>query len=231
MHGLTGKKVHQMDHVPYFPRPFIKTEKSCLPLFRRQQHSFLSFLILPIYSTAKRVKESLSLVPSMILYCDNENYLTSLQAVRERCFKVQQIANKNQLNYFDVDINKMDDVVQFVVSLIKRDYNANPAKMPTHGQWRHFDVGGRPRVQNLINVWSAQGQTPLEQTRRIIDLFIIACLLDVESVCHNKSWSYSEQITGRTFGGTEGVAVAVLDMFTAGVFSSDVTDPHRVDGK
>ncbi|ORZ06643.1 hypothetical protein BCR42DRAFT_360969 [Absidia repens] len=167
----------------------------------------------------------------MILYCDNENYLTSLQAVRERCFKVQQIANKNQLDYFDVDIKKMDDVVQFVVSLIKRDYNANPAQMPTHGQWRHFDVGGRPRVQNLINAWAALGQAPLEQTRRIIDLFIIACLLDVESVCHNKSWSYCEQATGRTFGGTEGIAVAVLDMFTAGVFSSDVTDPHRVDAE
>ncbi|KAI9299774.1 hypothetical protein BJ944DRAFT_244857, partial [Cunninghamella echinulata] len=158
-----------------------------------------------------------------------DHYLTSLEAVRERCFRVQQIANKNQLNYFDVDTSKMDDVVQFVVALIKRDYNANPAQMPTYGQWRHFDVGGRPRIDNLMNAWSTLGQTPLEQTKRIIDLFIIACLLDVETVCHNKSWSYCEQLTGRTYGGTEGIAVAVLDMFTAGAFSSDPRDPHRVD--
>ncbi|CAO3634705.1 unnamed protein product [Cunninghamella echinulata] len=158
-----------------------------------------------------------------------DHYLTSLEAVRERCFRVQQIANKNQLNYFDVDTSKMDDVVQFVVALIKRDYNANPAQMPTYGQWRHFDVGGRPRIDNLMNAWSTLGQPPLEQTKRIIDLFIIACLLDVETVCHNKSWSYCEQLTGRTYGGTEGIAVAVLDMFTAGVFSSDPRDPHRVD--
>ncbi|KAI8388490.1 uncharacterized protein BYT42DRAFT_236927 [Radiomyces spectabilis] len=155
----------------------------------------------------------------------DEEYLLTLRSVRERCFKVQEAAVKKRLQHFDVDQSKLEDVVQIVVSLIKRDYD-HPSNIPVHGRWRHFDVGGRPRVQNLINAWASLGQDTMTQTRRVLDLFVVAVLLDVEA---GHLWSYTENASGRIYKRTEGIAVAVLDMFTAGVFSSDPSEPHRVD--
>lgn len=154
-------------------------------------------------------------------------YLQSLRSVRERCFKVQEAAARQRLQHFDVDPSKLDDMVHIVVSLIKRDFD-HPTDMPVHGRWRHFDVGGRPRIQNLIQSWASLGEQPLEQTRRVLDLFVVAVLLDIETG-HN--WAYREQLTGRMLKRNEGVAVAVLEMFMAGTFSSDSNKPHRVDCK
>ncbi|KAI9309581.1 hypothetical protein BJ944DRAFT_258320 [Cunninghamella echinulata] len=156
-----------------------------------------------------------------------DDYLTSINSVRDRCYKVQEAASRNQLKHFDVDNSKINDVVQIVVSLIKRDYD-HPSQIPLHGRWRHFDVGGRPRIQTLINSWASLGQTPMEQTRRLLDLFTIACLLDIEAG-HN--WSFREKTTNRMHKRCEGVAVAILELFLSGYFSSDPSDPHRVDSE
>jgi hypothetical protein len=157
----------------------------------------------------------------------SDDSLSSLRGVRERCFKVQEAAARQQLQHFEVDNTKLKDVVQIVVSLIKRDYD-HPSEIPAHGRWRHFDAGGRPRIQTLINTWASLGQDAMEQTRRTLDLFTVACLLDVEAG-HN--WSYREKTTNRILKRCEGVAVAVLDLFQTGHFSSDPSDPHRVDCK
>lgn len=154
-------------------------------------------------------------------------YLLSLRAVRERCFRVQEAAVKNKLNHFDIDSSKLQDMVQFVVSLIKRDYQDDPSKIPGHGRWRHFDVGGKPRIQTLIDSWANLGTDNLEQTRRVLDLFVIAILLDIDP----RGWVYHEKTTNRNYKRREGIAVAVLDMYMAGVFSIDPNQPHRVDCK
>lgn len=48
-------------------------------------------------------------------------YLTSLDAVRERCTQVLQLGKQGQLEHFDVHMDKLSEVVQFVQDLIKRD--------------------------------------------------------------------------------------------------------------
>ncbi|KAI8148386.1 hypothetical protein BJV82DRAFT_591961 [Fennellomyces sp. T-0311] len=154
-------------------------------------------------------------------------YLWSLRSVRERCFRVQEAAARNRLQHFEVDQSKFNDMVQYVLSLMKRDFD-DTNDIPVHGRWRHFDVGGRPRIRNLINSWASLGEDTMEQTRRILDLFVVAVLLDVET---DHTWSYREQLTGRILKRNEGVAVACLEMFTAGSFSSDASKPHRVDSE
>ncbi|KAI9275644.1 hypothetical protein BDA99DRAFT_532603 [Phascolomyces articulosus] len=155
-----------------------------------------------------------------------DEYLLSLRAVRERCFRVKDAGARNGLHHFDVDPSKLQDVVQFVVALIKRDFD-NPSSMPVHGIWRHFETG-RPRIQHLLNSWSSLGFDATEQTRRVLDLFIVGVLLDTDA---DHVWSFREKATGRTYKRAEGVAVAVLELFTAGAFSSDVNQPHRVDSE
>lgn len=156
----------------------------------------------------------------------NNEYLLSLRAVRERCFKVQEVAAKNKLHHFDIDTSKLQDMVQFVIAIIKRDYD-DPSKIPLHGRWRHFDVGGRPRIQTLISSWASLGADNTEQTRRVLDLFVVAILLDIDP--EQSKWSYRDSATNRIYKRREGVAVAILNMFTAGVFSVNPNQPHRVD--
>lgn len=43
-------------------------------------------------------------------------------------------------------------------------------------------------------------------------------------------WSYKSKESGKTYSRSEGLAVASLEMFKAGMFSSDTTEPCQVDG-
>ncbi|KAG2213737.1 hypothetical protein INT46_009885, partial [Mucor plumbeus] len=155
------------------------------------------------------------------------DFLLSLSSVRERCFKVQEAATRNRLKHFDVDQSKLDEMVQFVVSIIKRDYDS-PSDIPMYSRWRHFDIGGRPRLNNLLQTWSSLGQDTLEQTRKLIDILVIAVLMDMKPC---QTWTYTEKSTGRVFRRKDGIAVAVLELFVGGTFSSDPTQPHRVDSE
>ncbi|KAI8977928.1 hypothetical protein BDB01DRAFT_852758 [Pilobolus umbonatus] len=157
---------------------------------------------------------------------DQDNRV-SLNYTRDRCFKVQEAANRNKLNHFDVDHSKLDEMVKIVISLIKRDYDS-PSDIPQYSRWRHFDIGGRSRLQTLIQTWTSLGQDNLEQTRKLIDILVIACLMDIKPC---QTWCYTEKSTGRSFKRKDGIAIAILEMYINGVFSSDNTQPHRVDSK
>lgn len=50
---------------------------------------------------------------------DPVGYLRSIGAVRERSKIVLGKAMRNELNHFEVDMNKLPDVVRFVSGLIK----------------------------------------------------------------------------------------------------------------
>ncbi|CAG8547121.1 8888_t:CDS:2 [Funneliformis caledonium] len=152
-------------------------------------------------------------------------FLKSLQAIRERSRKVYEKAEKNELKHFNLDLSKLQDAVIAVISLMKRDYK-DIDEIPPHGRWRHFDVGGRSRVQILMDQWKQNNITTQEITRRILDLFVVSVLLDAGA---GNSWSYKEPDTGSSFNRSEGLAIASYDMFKAGLFSSQSSQPHQVD--
>lgn len=154
-------------------------------------------------------------------------YLSSLRSVRERCFRVQEAAMRNKLEHFDVDTSKLDDMVTIVLSLMKRDFD-DTSQIPQFGRWRHFEAGGKSRIQQQLIQSAWAGIDPMEQTRRLIDLFVVAVLLDIDL---GAGYAYREQASGRVYKQHEGVAIAVYEMFLAGTFSSDPRVPHRVDCK
>lgn len=57
---------------------------------------------------------------------DPTGYLRSLGAVRERSKIIFDRATRDELNHFDVDLNKLPDVVTWVTGLIK----VRPARLP-----------------------------------------------------------------------------------------------------
>jgi hypothetical protein len=107
----------------------------------------------------------------------------------------------------------------------QRDYAPDYASIPPHGRWQHFDVGGRPRIDQLMASWPSSVDNQ-ERTRRLIDLFLVSVLLDAGA---GTKWQYKSKESGKMYRRSEGLAVASLEMFKAGLFSSVQSEPCQVD--
>ncbi|KAL8799259.1 MAG: hypothetical protein Q9182_006026 [Xanthomendoza sp. 2 TL-2023] len=156
---------------------------------------------------------------------DPAAYLRTVHAVRARSRIIHQRAKKNQLSHFDVDPSKFGETAAYLVSIIKRDFAPNYHTIPPHGRWQHFEVGGRQRIDQLLASWPSKIDAQ-ERTRRLIDLFLVSVLLDAGA---GNRWSYKSKESGRTYRRSEGLAVASLEMFKAGYFSGDPTEPYQVN--
>jgi hypothetical protein len=110
--------------------------------------------------------------------------------------------------------------------VVQRDFAPDYASIPPHGRWQHFNVGGRDRIGDLLASWPS-AIDPSERCRRLLDLFLVSVLLDAGA---GTSWSYKSKENGRTYRRSEGLAIASLEMFKAGTFSSNSSQPHQVDG-
>ena len=111
------------------------------------------------------------------------------------------------------------------VPVSQRDYAPDYHKIPPHGRWQHFDAGGRPRVDQLLASWPSSIDNQ-ERTRRLLDLFLVSVLLDAGA---GTRWSYKSKESGKVYRRSEGLAVASLEMFKAGLFSSEQLEPCQVD--
>ncbi len=177
---------------------------------------------------------------------DPAAYLRSIYAVRARSKIIFEHARRNRLAHFNVDVAKFKDTADYVVSIIKvqtrgeclmqhpgltgvpvpqRDYAPDYHKIPPHGRWQHFDAGGRPRVDQLLASWPSSVDNQ-ERTRRLLDLFLVSVLLDAGA---GTRWSYKSKESGKVYRRSEGLAVASLEMFKAGYFSSEQLEPCQVD--
>ncbi|SJX61787.1 uncharacterized protein SRS1_12771 [Sporisorium reilianum f. sp. reilianum] len=154
-------------------------------------------------------------------------YLRTLPAVRERCYKIfDSAAAAGAGEYFTYDASKEDAVADYCINIIQRDYGTDYAAIPPHGRWRHFDVGAIPRVTTLLSEWAgvkpvpggAGAVEPIEAARRLVDLFMVSVLLDAGA---GTKWTYEEKKTGLSYGRSEGLAVASLDMFLNGRFCGE----------
>ncbi|KAK9372666.1 uncharacterized protein V1513DRAFT_419598 [Lipomyces chichibuensis] len=156
---------------------------------------------------------------------DPASYLRTLPAIRERTRLVMDKAEVNQLTNFDIDFTKFNETVEFVASIIQRDFAPNYSKIPPHGRWQHFDVGGVSRIQRLVDSWSGVDDT--EIAKRLVDLFLVSVLLDAGA---GNKWVFSEpgNVAG-VYGRSEGLAVASLYLFMDGLLSSNPSNPYQVD--
>ncbi|KAI2613375.1 DUF1688-domain-containing protein [Hypoxylon sp. NC1633] len=156
---------------------------------------------------------------------DAAGYLRSLGSVRERSKIVTDKALRNSLNHFDVDMSKFPDVVTFVCRIIKRDFDPPFSSIPPHGRYQHFCVGGRDRVANLLATFPDTVDST-EKCRRLIDLFLVSVLLDAGA---GTGWSFKSSENGRVYRRSEGLAIASLEMFKAGLFSGNPANKFQVD--
>ncbi|NJK64723.1 MAG: URC4/urg3 family protein [Synechococcaceae cyanobacterium SM2_3_1] len=149
-------------------------------------------------------------------------YLRTPHAVRERCYQLFNLACENRLQHFRCDLSRLGAVADYVIEVTRRQYPS--LQIPWHSRWRHFEAGGIPRLQHLNQ--GLVELSSLEQTRARLDLVVVSVLLDAGS---GGDWCYRETATNQVYRRSEGLAVASLEMFMRGMFSSDPDQPLRVD--
>lgn len=77
----------------------------------------------------------------------------------------------------------------------------------------------------MLASWEKSADQP-ELCRRLLDLFLVSVLLDAGA---GNTWSYTSREDGRTYRRSEGLAIASLEMFRSGMFSSHTSEPCQVD--
>src|SRR5262249_33396007 len=146
--------------------------------------------------------------------------LRTAAAVRERCGLVHRWVADGRSPHFTVDESRLATAAAYVAEVTRESYP--DLKTPYHSRWRHFSAGG-------IDRWSALARSiahPIQRARTAVDLATVSVLLDAGA---GDAWRYRERDTGLSLARSEGLAVASLDMFRAGGFSSEGISPCRVD--
>jgi hypothetical protein len=148
--------------------------------------------------------------------------LLSAASVRDRTREMLEAGLAGRLAHFRVDLTQLDPVADFVAGIIRETYP--DLNVPLHARWRHFVFGGR-------DLWGGTGAAtawpdPSARARADFDLAMISVLLDAGA---GPAWRYRDAALGLTVGRSEGLALATLRMFEAGLFSSDPRDPLRAD--
>jgi hypothetical protein len=144
--------------------------------------------------------------------------------VRERANEMLAAGLKGTLRNFRIDLTRLNTTADIVADVIHVNYPS--LAVPLHARWRHFVFGGR-------NLWDEIAQRtawldPAARARAEFDLAIVSVLLDAGA---DPCWRYRDEETGIVIGRSEGLALASLRMFEAGLFSDDRTDPLRADAR
>jgi hypothetical protein len=148
--------------------------------------------------------------------------LLSAQAVRTRAQRMLALGLDDKLPNFRVDLAQLDAVADLVISTTRDAYPT--LAVPFHSRWRHFVRHGANRYETLER--SAGRRDRFAQARAAFDLAIVSVMLDAGA---GMQWRYRDAATGEAIGRSEGLALASLDMFARGAFSSDARDPLRAD--
>jgi Protein of unknown function (DUF1688) len=147
--------------------------------------------------------------------------LLNARAVRTRAKRMLALGLDDKLPNFRIDLGAFDHAADLVAATTRKNYPT--LDVPFHSRWRHFVVNGDDRAQILNRRLSDRR----ERARAAFDLAIVSVLLDAGA---GPQWRYQDDVTGESIGRSEGLALASLDMFAHGAFSSDPTKyPLRAD--
>ncbi len=150
--------------------------------------------------------------------------LLTASAVRERARRMLAAGLDDRLTHFRVDLRRLADAADLVIALTREAYPT--LDIPFHSRWRHFVVDGEDRWAPIAD--AAMWKDAAARARAEFDLAILSVLLDAGA---GTDWRYTDDVTGRRIGRSEGLAVASLAMFRDGVFAENSSDPLRADAK
>jgi hypothetical protein len=147
--------------------------------------------------------------------------LLNAAAVRTRAKRMLALGLDDKLPHFRIDLAQLDHAADLVAATTRKNYPT--LDVPFHSRWRHFTVKGNDRAEILAQRLSDRH----ERARAAFDLVIVSALLDAGA---GPQWRYRDAATSESIGRSEGLALASLDMFVRGAFSSQASkNPLRAD--
>ena len=147
--------------------------------------------------------------------------LLNAAAVRTRAKRMLALGLDDKLPHFRIDLAQLDHAADLVAATTRKNYPT--LDVPFHSRWRHFTVNGNDRAEILAQRLSDRR----ERARAAFDLVIVSVLLDAGA---GPQWRYRDAATSESIGRSEGLALASLDMFVRGAFSSQADkNPLRAD--
>lgn len=147
--------------------------------------------------------------------------LRSLATVRERCANITRAATEGRSSYFTLDRSRLPEVATRIAKLTRERFPE--LRIPYHSRWRHFEAGGVDRKGEFDARLAGRDREQVARSR--IDLTLVSVLLDAGA---GPNWKYVES-AGQAYSRSEGLGVATFRAFMAGCFSTDSSDPYRVD--
>lgn len=155
---------------------------------------------------------------------DAEPYRQLLKpaAIRARAREMLALGVAGKLLHFTVDMAALPACADYVLEATRASYPT--LDIPFHARWRHFNVAGIDRWTALD--LAANFPDSAARGRAAYDLAVVSVLLDAGA---GPDWRYRDARSGRRIGRSEGLALASLDMFAAGIFSSDAASALRAD--
>ena len=151
-------------------------------------------------------------------------WLRTPEAIRARCHAILLLGVEGHLEHFEVDLRVLSGAADYIAEVIRGNYPT--LAIPYHARWRHFLVGGVDRWGKLEKTLDAVGTDEIARIR--FDLCVVSVLLDAGS---GSGWRYLEAESGLIVTRSEGLAVASLHAFRAGIFSGDKARPLRADAE
>ena len=149
--------------------------------------------------------------------------LLTASAVRERARMIFAVGRHGSLPHFTLRLDRLPACAAFIADTIRCNYPT--LAVPPHSRWRHLDANGHSWANRLGSHLSTERH---KRARQRIDLAVTSVLLDAGA---GPAWKWRDPVTGRNFARSEGLALASLEAFRAGLFSSLPHDPCRADAK
>lgn len=143
------------------------------------------------------------------------------ETIRTRCHALLALAGQDRLEHFALRPERLDAAAAYVADTIRARHP--DLAIPYHARWRHFAAGGRDRWAALAATLGGREAAAVARLR--VELCVVSVLLDAGA---GAAWRYVEA-GGAPLGRSEGLAVASLDAFRAGLFSDAANDPLRAD--
>src|SRR6185369_8069975 len=98
-------------------------------------------------------------------------YLRTPAAIRAKAAEVLKYVEDGRSAWWSVDANGLEAAVQATLAVTAQRF-ADPAAIPFHSRWRHFEAGGHDRWAALA--LQLAGLPKDEIARRRIDLAVVS---------------------------------------------------------
>jgi Protein of unknown function (DUF1688) len=147
--------------------------------------------------------------------------LLTADAVRTRARMIFDAGKRGELAHFALHLDALPACAAYVAETIRQNYPT--LRVPPHSRWRHLDANGHNWFARLGSKMSSD---PQERARQRIELAVTSVLLDAGA---GPNWRWRDPVTGRDFARSEGLALASLEAFREGLFSSEPAGLARAD--